>query len=262
MSLLILGGTGDARKLAGILFNRGLSVTYSVAGLVRKPHVPCEIISGGFSQFATSQNNGLQNYIKQNDISAIVDVTHPYAKNMSRAAVISAEQCHIPYWRFHRTEWKIQRGDNWKYYKRIKDLLPELRNMRNIFFSVGQVDKNIFETLNRSVNGKEQTYFLRTAIKPNFELEKNVKWIKAIGPFQFKDELVLIERNEIDVIVTKNSGGVSTVAKIEVARKLGIPVLMLTRPVLPKATNEFLELESCIECIANFYKTYNQRRMK
>ncbi|MGK0500596.1 MAG: precorrin-6A/cobalt-precorrin-6A reductase, partial [Oceanicoccus sp.] len=112
MNLLILGGTADGRKLATSLHQQGVSVIYSVAGLVRMPDVDCQVVSGGFSQFG-----GLISYIKQQSITAILDVTHPYAQIMSATAVDVAKACDIPCWRFHRAAWQPEAGDNWQLFQ-------------------------------------------------------------------------------------------------------------------------------------------------
>ena len=87
MRLLILGGTADGRQLAEILHRQGVPLIYSVAGLVRTPKVACEVVSGGFSQFG-----GLVEYSQQQGITAILDVTHPYAAKMSATAVSAAKR--------------------------------------------------------------------------------------------------------------------------------------------------------------------------
>ncbi len=90
-TLLLLGGTADGRVLAEKLHNSGIRVIYSIAGLVRTPNVPCEIISGGFSQ-----RGGLALFIQEHHVAAILDVTHPYAQTMSNTAASVAKQCGIP----------------------------------------------------------------------------------------------------------------------------------------------------------------------
>ena len=66
------------------------------------------------------------------------------------------------------------------------------------------------------------------------------KLIFARGPFSFADELELMKRERIDALVTKNSGGRATYAKIEAARALGIEVVMVRRPPAPEAPDCFL----------------------
>lgn len=242
MSLLILGGTADARKLTEKLHMQGLALTYSVAGLVRTPDVPCDVVSGGFSQFG-----GLTQYLKQRldeqkPITAILDVTHPYAEKMSATAVLAAKQLGIPCWRFHRPPWDAKRGDHWQIFKSWETLLPLLVDKQSVFFTAGQLDEATILTLDALLKGKKQRQLLRTAVKPKVTMLESMDWIKAIGPFEYQQELELMKAYKVDVLVSKNSGGDSTDAKLYAARELGIPVFMLARPPIADADRIFDDL--------------------
>ncbi len=54
--------------------------------------------------------------------------------------------------------------------------------------------------------------------------------ILARGPFEREDEIALMREQRIEVVVTKNSGGASTYAKIEAARALNLEVVMIAPP--------------------------------
>ena len=147
MSLLILGGTADARRLTEKLHQQGMALVYSVAGLVRTPDVSCEIISGGFTQFG-----GLAEYLRlrskdRKPISAILDVTHPYANKMSGNAVLAAKEMAIPCWRFQRPAWEMQEGDHWQLFENWELLLPALAGYQSIFFTAGQLDQATIRSL-------------------------------------------------------------------------------------------------------------------
>lgn len=243
--LLILGGTADGRLLASSLHQKGIPVVYSVAGMVRKPLVDCEVISGGFTQFG-----GLSSYIKDKDICAVLDATHPYAQIMSTTAVKSASEENIPCWRFHREPWQAKADDQWFEFSSWGEMLPELRDKKSVFLSAGQLEQSFLDDLARNA---EQKQLMRTAVKPKAELATSVNWVNAIGPFNYQEELALMQTEAIDVLVSKNSGGDSTVEKLRVARDLGIPVFMLSRPTLPAANDQFVELESCIDYVSKFF---------
>lgn len=241
MRLLILGGTADGRHLAEFFYSQGLLVIYSVAGLVSVPKVSCEIISGGFTQFG-----GLAEFIKQKAITAILDVTHPYAVTMSNKAVSAAKNCHIPCWRFHRESWLAEAGDNWIFFEYWDDLAAALAPYRRVLLTCGQLTD---QELKKLAGYKEQKQFLRTAVTPKANLLANMNWIKAIGPFALDDEKKLIEKESIDVLVSKNSGGDATSAKLYAARALGIPVMMLSRPALPDADALLTGYQQCQDYI-------------
>jgi len=243
MSLLLLGGTADARRIAETLHANDLQIIYSVAGLVRVPKVPCEVLTGGFRQFG-----GLISYIKENNIKAILDATHPYALKMSTAAVESAKQCGIPVWRFHRPAWQPSDNDRWFFFEEWSDLMLALKEYQKILMTAGQVSQQIMDDIR-----PEQKVILRTAVKPKITLPANVNWIKAIGPFSIEDELKLMTKHDVDVVVSKNSGGDSTSAKLEAAREMGIPVYVLTRPSLPDAEIEFNAIQETIDHCIRWY---------
>lgn len=245
MSLLILGGTADGRILADALFKAGIPVIYSVAGLVRMPAVTCEVVSGGFTQFG-----GLDQFVQTRSINAILDVTHPYAQTMSTKAVAVSRKLNIPCWRFHREAWQPQAGDNWKVVKVWRDAFPMLQDQRAVFLTAGQVDQNTVDVL---ASNSKQKQLLRTAVEPKIEMPNSMRWIKAIGPFDYEQEHAVMTQYNIDVVISKNSGGQSTIAKLHVARDLGIPVLMFARPALPPADEILTSRESCLDYVCQHY---------
>ena len=107
--------------------------------------------------------------------------------------------------------------------------------------TVGQVEQGVLEQL----ASQSERIVLRTAVAPKIKLPNNVEWIKAIGPFAEEDELAVMQRYNIDALVSKNSGGDSTVAKLFAARKLKLPVYMLERPVLEAADKIFIDKKCC-----------------
>lgn len=228
MKLLLLGGTTEGRLLAKSLFNKGVPLVYSIAGLVRQPDLPCEVVSGGFSQFG-----GLNKYIKRQGITHVLDVTHPYAVQMSR----KASGCGITYWRFERPPWQPKPDERWF---DIADLVRQLEDKKSVMFTVGQITPELVNTLPQG-----QKQLLRTAVKPKFDLPANITWIKAIGPFKLADEITLMKDHGVDALISKNSGGEATRAKLEAARQLGIPVYMKTRPAPAKADKTFNDLIAC-----------------
>ncbi len=247
MTLLLLGGTSEAKQLANSLHKLNIKLIYSIAGLVRTPKLECEVVIGGFSQFG-----GLDSFIKENSISAILDVTHPYAQNMSHHAVLSANNMKIPYWRFHRAPWKIEAGDDWHMFKNWQTLLLAIKDKKSVFFSAGQLPDNTTDVLNQyAKDGQKQ--LLRTAVNSTVALPGNMKWIKGIGPFDQQSEMDLLLKNEVDCLVSKNSGGTSTQQKIIAARELGVPVYMLQRPVLNFCDKEFNELKACEEFVSHWF---------
>lgn len=253
MKLLLLGGTADARRLAKrILCNEkgrdDIEIIYSVAGLVRLPDVDCEVISGGFSQFG-----GLQTYIEQQKINAVLDATHPYAEKMTATAWAVTQQLNLPYWRFHRAPWQVQAGDHWQMFASWTELLVALVTFKSVFLTAGQID-DVAVAVFAKYAEQGQKQLLRTAVQPKQPLSASISWVKAIGPFDLENELALMHEHQVDVLVSKNSGGKATEAKLEAARSLGIPVMMLARPALPKGITIFDELDDCASAVLSRVK--------
>ncbi|WP_370280216.1 precorrin-6A reductase [Pontibacterium sp.] len=250
--LLLLGGTADARRMTKALLEKNgeqkqqLQIVYSVAGLVRTPELPCEVLVGGFSQFG-----GLATYICNQKIDAILDVTHPFAATMSSTAVSVAKDLGIPCWRFHRPEWQQQPGDNWRLFDDWQTLIPALAGKKSVLLTAGQLTQGAVDQL-VAQTGDDQRIILRTAAPPRVDLPDSVEWIKGIGPFRLEDERVLFEQYEVDALVTKNSGGASTEAKLHAARELGVEVFMLQRPELPDADQQFSDIAEGVVVIRDW----------
>ena len=135
MKILLLGGTADARYTADALHLAGLNVIYSIAGLVRVPKVDCSLLVGGFSK-----RGGLSHYIEKHNVQAVVDITHPYAQNMSNKAVLVAKERNIPYWRLNRPKWEAIPGDNWTEYASDIELSDIFKRHQRPLLSAGQID--------------------------------------------------------------------------------------------------------------------------
>lgn len=244
MKVLLLGGTADARRFCDRLITQNVDVIYSIAGLVRTPDLDCEILVGGFTQFG-----GLTQYVKENGIELILDVTHPYAQKMSDQAVVTAKETEVPVWRFHRPAWVATDKDDWQFYRNFDELAELLKVYSFPLLSAGQF--NLDELAHLHTSDRLVKLVWRTAVSPKFDYEKLTKlhWVKAIGPFLYQDEKILIQTQDIDVIVSKNSGGSSTSAKLQVAQDLGLKVLILERPKLLEPNRVFDSLIECADAI-------------
>ena len=254
MTILLLGGTADARHLADRLLQQGIAIIYSVAGLVRTPDMACDILVGGFSALG-----GLAQYVDEKNISMIVDVTHPYAKKMTQTAMSVAEEKSIAYVRFHRPAWLPQAEDHWLEVSEWDEVLDNIKQSTSVFLTAGQLSQEQINSLHQNHSNKTSTQkqVLRTAVKPSAILPASMTWVKAIGPFSYQQELKTIQQYDIDMIVSKNSGGDSTIEKLNVAREKNIPVVMLSRPQveIPLVFKETV-FDDIAQCEAYIIKQY------
>jgi precorrin-6A/cobalt-precorrin-6A reductase len=222
-TVLILGGTGEARELAGRLVGAGvpgLRVVSSLAGRVSQPAMPeGEVRVGGFGGVA-----GLAGWLRENAVTVVVDATHPFAETMSEHAVAACAEVPVPLLRLARAPWASGTADTWHEVDSLEEaaaLLPSLG--RRAFVTSGRQGLPAFA-------GVDGVWFLIRCVDPPGEpLPEACQVMLARGPFDAAAEYELMREHEIDVLVTKNSGGELTSGKLEAAGRLGIPVIMVRR---------------------------------
>jgi precorrin-6A/cobalt-precorrin-6A reductase len=225
--ILILGGTTEARALADALTAKGHAVITSLAGRTIEPRRPQgEMRTGGFGGAA-----GLADYLCVAGIEAVIDATHPYAAAISAHAVEACESAGRPLLRFERAPWQPQKGDRWIMVDNLDaaaKVAPELG--RRAFLTIGVKELGSFRDI-------DNVWFLvRLVDRPPGAIPlSHHELIQARGPFDANDERALMQQHGIGLVIAKNSGGDSTYGKIVAARDLGLPVLLLRRPVLPPA---------------------------
>jgi len=244
MRVLVLGGINEAMTLAKDLHRCDVRLIYSIAGLVRQPDLDCTVISGGFSKIG-----GLEGYLQTEEITLVLDVTHPYASKMSEQAVAACAAEGIPCWRYLRPAWQQQEGDNWHEFDTWERLSHALVDHEAVFFTAGRLDQNFVDELYEWTRDTVQKQWVRSANKPNFKIPPSMIWIEDIGPYQLEGEQSLMDKYKIDAVISKNSGGDHTIAKLEAARERGIPVYMLQRPELPEVDREFDNVDECREAL-------------
>ena len=239
-NILILGGSSEGFALAERLdTNPAYHPISSLAGRTSLPRKPVGAYrTGGFGG-----PEGLANYLKSENISALIDATHPFAQSISSNANQAAKRANCPIIHISRPEWQKQKGDQWIEVSSMQEaaaaLSPELSPA---FLTIGRLELGAF------LHREDISFFCR-AIEPpkqtdpkkqktsnpmrEEEWPDNFNFIYAKGPFSYRDEKKLFEKHSFKAIVTKNSGGEKARAKLDVARDLNIPVIMITRPKTP-----------------------------
>ena len=220
--ILILGGTTEARDLAGLLGERAdLAVTLSLAGRTLDPAPqPVPVRSGGFGGA-----EGLAAYLATHAIDLLIDATHPFAKQISANARTASEAVRIPLLRLERLGWEEVEGDRWTHVASVSAAVAALGEApRRVFLTIGRQEAKTFDA------APQHHYLVRSVDPVDPPLHApDVEYILARGPFSVEDEVALLRENAIDVIVSKNSGGDATQAKIAAARILGLPVVLIAR---------------------------------
>jgi len=229
--LLILGGTGDAARLAqacATQFTR-LHTLSSLAGRTRNPApLAGEVHVGGFGG-----TQGLTNFMRQNAVDLVIDATHPFAARISRHAALACTTLEIPRLQLLRRAWSAASDDRWIDAGDMADAARQLATNFaaddvRVFLSTGHQQLAAFVHLSR-------TWFLLRTVDPLDSPPPLAHCATLVGrgPFTVDDERTLLEQHRIDVLVSKNSGGQATYAKILAARALSLPVIMLQRPQAP-----------------------------
>ena len=241
--VLLLGGTGEAKRIARYLLLHEMEVIYSIAGLVRVPDLDCEIRTGGFSSRDASGVDGLERYLVANDISLVVNATHPYAATMSSNAVRATRRAGIPCWRYLRPEWVLDRDAALYHFQNTEELIPLLNDRKRPFFTIGQGVLNYKEH-----RQKDQHWIVRSALPS--EETAGITLIESIGPFTYEQDMHVMQTHQVDALITKNSGGEAVSGKLKAAVELGIPVYLLRRPVvMPDPDRVFENVESICDAI-------------
>lgn len=224
--ILVLGGTGEARRLADLMVTAGLDVVTALAGKVTRPRLPRgEVRIGGFGG-----TEGLAHWLRENAVSAVIDATDPFADEISTDAVHAATETGTPLLRLHRPPWTERPGDEWI---RVPDTRTAAQvvaeRFRRPMLTVGKQGASAFAGDTRG------SYLIRCSEPPPGPLPHRYLLVLDRGPFGQDSERTLMSRHRIDVLVTRNSGGDSSAAKLAAARELRIPVVMVDRPEAPPA---------------------------
>jgi precorrin-6A/cobalt-precorrin-6A reductase len=228
MRVLILGGSSEASRLAARLAEEpAFKPILSLAGRTQNPApppIPYRI--GGFGGV-----DGLVGYLEEAGVDCLVDATHPFAERMSANAEAAAAATGTPLVVFTRPPWTPQRGDRWRECADAASAALALGAVpRRVFLTVGRLQLPAFEA------APQHDYLIRTIDPPQPAPSlPHCRVILARGPFTIDAEVELMRDARVDALVTKNSGGEATRAKLDAARALGLEVVLIRRPQSPSA---------------------------
>ncbi len=228
MSVLLLGGTAEARSLAELLIADGVPMVTSLAGAVTDSRLPPgEVRVGGFGGAP-----GLVAYLREHGVAAVVDATHPFAAQMTANAAAACAQVGVPLVRLSRPGWSA-RDDaaSWHWVDTIVDARRAAESLgARVFLAIGR------QSLGEFVDWTDRRVLVRVVDAPEFEVPATWEVLRARGPFTLDEELDLLRSHDIDVLVSKDSGG-PTGAKLDAAAELGVAVVMVRRPALPEGVS-------------------------
>lgn len=224
MTILILAGSTEAsdlaRQLAAIAPRP--QALLSFAGRTRDlPRQALPTRVGGFGGV-----DGLRRFLAAQAVRAVIDATHPFARRMAFNAAEACVALNIPLLALTRPPWAQRPDDHWIHAADMNDAIDALGPAaRRVFLTIGRQEIAAF-------GRARQHWYLARSIEPLGEA-LNGEWLQARGPFLARDEEELMRSRQIDIVVSKNSGGGATSAKLEAARALRLPVIMIARPDRP-----------------------------
>ena len=243
--VLILGGTGEARALAGTLAD--VTVISSLAGRTSSPLLPAgEVRVGGFGGA-----RGLADYLRAERIDVLVDATHPFAARISDNAGMASATTGVPLVVLRRPGWTEQPGDAWY---RVPDLgeaaalLPQLGH--RVFLTTGRQGIAAFAEV-------DAWFLTRSVEPPEPPMPHRIEVLLDRGPFTLDGERRLLAEHQIDVLVSKDSGG--TGAKLVAARERGLPVVMVDRPPAPTTAHAVASVTEAVEQVMSLGSRGNTR---
>ncbi len=220
--ILVLGGTAEARELAVLLDRAGVRFMSSLAGRVAKPRLPVGAVQiGGFGGVS-----GLRSFLMENRVTGVVDATHPFAQGMTANAVEACAADGVPLLRLERPGWSDAPGaDTWEW----------VVNHDAAATAAARLGEHPFITVGRQSLGHfvgplaEHRTLVRAVDAPAIDLPEPWTLVLSRGPYLLEEERTLFGEHDIDVLVTKDSGGTYTWSKMQVAAERGAAVVIIRR---------------------------------
>lgn len=238
MRALLLGGTGEARALAARLHPQ-VDIVSSLAGRVPDPALPLGPVRiGGFGGAA-----GLRQWLRDEHIDAVVDATHPFAATITAHAAQACGELQLPYLVLARPQWEP--GDAIVVDSDTEAAeAVERQNYRRIFLTTGRSGVMAYRD-------SHAWFLIRAVTAPDVAtLPRRHELVLSRGPYRYDDELRLLRHHRIDALVTKNSGGDMTRAKLDAAAALGVSVMMVARPPLPPGVETVGTVDAAAQWVA------------
>lgn len=219
--ILLLGGTAEARELAVLLQTAGVRFVSSLAGRVARPRLPVGAVQiGGFGGMT-----GLEAYLLEQRVDAVVDATHPFAEGMTRNAIAACATLGLPLLRLERPGWSEPEGAGWNWVTDHDEAASTAARLgQRPFLTVGR------QSLGRFVEPlADHRALVRVVDAPEVAVPANWTVLLSRGPYPVESERALFAEHEVDVVVTKDSGGTYTQAKLQVAAETGAAVVIVRR---------------------------------
>ena len=238
MRVLLLGGTAEARALAKTLHPQ-TDIISSLAGRVPDPALPVGPVRiGGFGGV-----EGLKRWLQEEGIDAVIDATHPFAATMTAHAAQACGQLQLPHLVLARPAWDPGAAVVVKSDVEAAETVAK-QGYSRVFLTTGRSGVNAFAD-------SDAWFLIRAVTEPDQDvMPRQYQLVLSRGPYHYDDEIMRLRQHRIDALVTKNSGGDMTRAKLDAAAALDIPVVMVARPQLPAGISAVGTVQEAADWIA------------
>jgi precorrin-6A/cobalt-precorrin-6A reductase len=238
MRVLLLGGTAEARALAERLHPK-VDIISSLAGRVSDPALPVGPVRiGGFGGV-----EGLRQWLRDNEITAVIDATHPFAATITANAAAACAGLDLPHLVLSRPPWDPAGATVVASDTEAAEIIAN-KGYSRVFLTTGRSGVAAF-------SGSDAWFLIRVVTAPDVgALPRNHELLLSRGPYDYDDERELLRSRGIEALVTKNSGGAMTRAKLEAASSLGADVLMIQRPALPDGVAVVSSVQDAVAWVA------------
>jgi precorrin-6A/cobalt-precorrin-6A reductase len=236
--ILIFGGTSEARLLADRLVGDGIAAVTALAGVTQDPILPKgQVHRGRFSGV-----DGIVAYAREERFDAIIDATHPFAAQISSNIAAAGAQLALPLFRLERAAWHAEAGDQWTEVSDVEAAAGAVPLHARVLLTIGQ--RGLEPFLARS----DLSGVLRVIEPISHILPSTWRLVRKRPPYLVEEEQQLLADERITILITKNSGGDATAAKLIAARERKIPVVMISRPHKP-AMMSFRNVATLVEAV-------------
>jgi len=239
MRVLLLGGTAEARALAERLHPK-VDIISSLAGRVPDPALPVGPVRiGGFGGA-----DGLRDWLVDNNITAVVDATHPFAAAITANAAAACAGLDLPHLVLSRPPWDPADATVVASDTEAAEVIAN-KGYSRVFLTTGRSGVAAF-------SGSDAWFLIRVVTAPDVgALPRNHELLLSRGPYDYDAERELLRSRGIEALVTKNSGGAMTRAKLDAASSLGADVLMIQRPALPDGVAVVSSVQEAVAWVLN-----------
>ena len=225
-TILVLGGTSDAKRLCQQITSHSDFNNYSLVVSQKTGTKKPGYRIGGFGGA-----KGLEAWCINADVNVIIDMTHPFSIKMQTHAVQAAQSLCLPLLRFHRPKWTLPTTLPRRSFVDMNTMMYALKTLppTRILSTLGHKALSGLSALSQHMIVARVT----EAPQLSYRQMAHLRIVVDRGPFPERQERLFFDSIQPTILLSKDSGGSATFAKIRIATEKHIPVWLLSRPLCP-----------------------------